>query len=68
MSLKPFYFRCVDDSICAKEWIKESADQDYCKRYGVVNYNGNFACHFCCTANGCNVGTVPNATTWYRKH
>ncbi|CAC5411210.1 unnamed protein product [Mytilus coruscus] len=62
------YKRCVTDLICRKEWIVETADEDYCKRYGVVKNPSAFNCHFCCTSDGCNSGLVPNATTWYRLH
>ncbi|VDI36060.1 Hypothetical predicted protein [Mytilus galloprovincialis] len=62
------YKRCVTDHICRKEWIVESADEDYCKRYGVVTNPSAFNCHFCCTSDGCNSGLVPNSTTWYKLH
>ncbi|CAC5398067.1 unnamed protein product [Mytilus coruscus] len=59
--------RCVDLATCEKKWITESADLDYCKRYGVVKNPYAFSCHFCCTQDKCNSMLVPNATTWYTK-
>ncbi|CAG2241758.1 unnamed protein product [Mytilus edulis] len=59
--------RCVDLATCEKKWITESADLDYCKRYGVVKNPYAFSCHFCCTEDKCNSMLVPNTTTWYTK-
>ncbi|XP_076091453.1 uncharacterized protein LOC143063282 [Mytilus galloprovincialis] len=59
--------RCVDLATCEKKWITESADLDYCKRYGVVRNPYAFSCHFCCTEDKCNSMLVPNTTTWYTK-
>jgi hypothetical protein len=28
--------RCATDHICRREWISETADEDYCKKYGIV--------------------------------
>ncbi|CAC5375645.1 unnamed protein product [Mytilus coruscus] len=48
------YKRCVTKQTCDTKWLKESADQDYCMRYGVVNNANAFECHFCCTGDQCN--------------
>lgn len=59
--------RCATEAILLKMWIVESADEDYCKRYGVVTNPSAFNCHFGCVGSGCNAMIVPNVTTWYTK-
>lgn len=60
--------RCATDHMCRREWISETADEDYCKKYGTVLNPATFKCHFCCTTDGCNTNIVPNPNTWYSIH
>ncbi|CAG2257428.1 unnamed protein product [Mytilus edulis] len=59
--------RCVTQQTCDTKWLKESADQDYCMRYGVVTNANAFECHFCCSGDQCNSGIKPATSTLLAK-
>ncbi|VDI23712.1 Hypothetical predicted protein [Mytilus galloprovincialis] len=59
--------RCVTQQTCDTKWLKESADQDYCMRYGVVTNANAFECHFCCSGDQCNSGIKPATSTLVSK-
>lgn len=64
---KDIFKRCVDENTCSTKWINESADQDYCMKYGTVLNPSQFQCHFCCTGDRCNSNILPPASTLVTK-
>ena len=59
------YKRCVDRPTIMKEWVGESADEDYCTQYGVVTNPEAYSCHLGCVGDNCNSGMVPDKTKWF---
>lgn len=62
------YKRCVDESVCKNLWISHSSTQNRCVNFGSVLATGNYSCHFCCTSDDCNMGLLPDPTTFYTVH
>ncbi|XP_061186877.1 uncharacterized protein LOC133195001 [Saccostrea echinata] len=59
------YKRCVDELTCRNEWLAQTSDQDRCLKYAEGALPGQYTCHFCCTADGCNSKIVPEAKYFY---
>jgi hypothetical protein len=49
------------------KWINESADLDYCSRYGTIMNPGAFKCHFCCKGDACNTDLKPPSSVLVAK-
>ena len=62
------YKRCATEHEMRKDWIFETADQDFCKKYGVVKNPSAFSCHFGCVGDSCNSDMLPDEKTWYKLH
>lgn len=61
------YKRCVTEAECQQKWIAESADKDYCNKFGSVLNPSAFECHFCCTGDRCNTDIMPPSSTLVAK-
>lgn len=61
------YKRCITRDVCDRKWISESADLDYCARYGMVHNPSAHECHFCCQGDHCNTEIQPQVATLVAK-